>query len=243
MTGRGRTLQGGKRFVVGVGVKVNHIITGAVGSQLPPRPASGRKSSGSNNGIINLQRASSAHLSSPQFKTAPAQSDSPEVTGVYGPESADPKTAARAQLSVAWSDADPVTSGAGIFPAPKQRPASARPRLQQAPVSFAPLFRVQGSEHGNTLVKKAESLSMCDKDFTPESAHGIVMSQHVMHLAPPPPAPRTHAEGEQDMLRMSHSSLRRGGARAPQALLPPSSAAGGWKSEWVCFVLEHGCKG
>ena len=134
-----RTLQSGNRFVIGDGVRIKHVYTGT--SRLPPRPirrpSSGRTISSSNAGnnsgiMLKSQRPSSASVrqSLPTFAIDGDGSGTENISPRPASNTPLPHTAA----SVGWADEVGLVhemSGA------RQRPVSARPRLQQAPVSFA----------------------------------------------------------------------------------------------------------
>jgi len=127
------TLQGGKRFVVSHGVKVEPVVSASAPSQLPPRPGSRRRSSipaAGGAGASSRQRGSV--LAMPTDSQRPSSSSASVVspTPPTDSTSGQMRAASSASHTVSWSE---QTANDSVLPPhqTKQRPVSARPRLQQ----------------------------------------------------------------------------------------------------------------
>lgn len=182
MLGAGtKKLQGGQRFVVTGGVKVQPLaLGGGARSELPPRPS--RKIS------VGGGAASGGGASSDHRRPTSARKSSPE------PFTASSATDGRHELQA--SSTRGGREGCPDDPDKRQRPASARPRLQQAPVCFAP-----PPEPGTAaLPAQADALEWRDGCEGGEELHAPGRQT----LAPPPPPSTgtsfTQAEREQDAL-------------------------------------------
>ena len=168
-------LQGGQRFVVTGGVKVQPVaLVGGAQAELPPHPS--RRTS--------VGAASGGGTSSDSRRPTSARKSSPEpFPGSSG-------TGGRYELqgSVTTGDRE---GGCLDEPDTRQRPASARPRLQQAPVCFAP--PPAPPEHG-----QADALEWQEGREGGEGSH--VPLRQALATPPPPPTGRssTQAEREQD---------------------------------------------
>jgi hypothetical protein len=130
------TLQGGKRFVVSHGVKVEPVVSASAPSQLPPRPGSRRRSSipaaGGAGGAGGSPRQRGSVLAMPTDSQRPSSSSASVVSPTPPTDSArgQLRAASSASHTVSWSE---QTANDSVLPPhqTRQRPASARPRLQQ----------------------------------------------------------------------------------------------------------------
>jgi len=204
MTDEKCTLQGGKRFVVAHGVRVEPVVSASAHSQLPPRPSSRRKCS-----------ASASAGGRP-----PSSEPAPPAGSASGRDSAQLARASSSSNAVSWSgqgaDED---SGGQTQQQARQRPVSARPRLQQAPVCFAAPPPKAGRQ-----------------DDAQGVDHGAQHAAPARHMLPPPPSPPRApalpappaAEAHEVWGEMAHHSLRRGQAGPDMVISRGGSAAGAW---------------
>jgi hypothetical protein len=171
--GAARTLQDGKRFVVGDAYTAS--------SQLPPRPSS----SGSHK--PSARPASVLMSSPPPFIGISTESIKTCTESIGdGQDSSDTH-----RSTVLCTQRDGGSAGRA------QRPASARARLQQAPVSFAPVSFAP--PHAKP------SRAQEEESRRPDGSGASALAHHKLVLLPPPPppsAPTPHApQGAHDRYR------------------------------------------
>ena len=127
------TLQGGKRFVVSHGVKVEPVVSASAPSQLPPRPGSRRRSSiHASGGAGGSPRQTGSVPVMPTDSQRPSSSSASLVSPTPPVDSASGllRAASSASHTVSWSD-QRAEHSVFLPQQTKQRAVSARPRLQQ----------------------------------------------------------------------------------------------------------------
>ena len=175
---RSRKLQGGQRFVVTDEVKVAPVVFNGVRAELPPRPVSGGR------------RRTSLAGSSSTTSSMPSDARRPCSAGMRSP--APFVGASSAGVTHALQGTSASGADGGVDPDKLQRPVSARPRLQRAPICFA----LPPAKHGRDDWENGSE----DGEVEEGSLEGALRRN--LPPPPPPPAPPPfvpQAAGAQDL--------------------------------------------